>query len=246
MNRLLLHKLTVGRGGFRRGPLSLAVEAGSRVALLGPNGCGKTTLLKTVAGLLPPVAGVVLVDDEPVRTVSARRRAALAAYLPPPGEVQGALSARHMAALGRIARRPWPADLTADDAQAAEEVLRRFAVEDLADRTFDTLSSGERQLVLLARTAIQGAAVCVLDEPSATLDPAHRRAVARVMAAMAQNGAAILFSTHDPAEARGADLCILLGDTVATGPPGDVLTRDGLGTLYGQEWEVCPTCGRAH
>jgi iron complex transport system ATP-binding protein len=178
VTRFELEDVVIGRGAFRRGSLNLAVEAGARVALLGPNGGGKTTLLKTAAGLLKPVTGRVLIDGLDPAAGPAIGRAKLVAYLPPPGEVESPLPARQVAALGRISRRPWPADLTPEDYGAAEAALDRFGVAGLSARPFDQLSSGERQLVLLARTVLQDARLCILDEPSATLDPAHRRAVA--------------------------------------------------------------------
>jgi len=246
MSRLELRELVIGRGAFRRGPLDLTAAAGARIALLGPNGGGKTTLLKTAAGLLRPVTGAVRVDGQDPASASAPTRASLVAYLPPPGEVESALSGRHVAAMGRIAHRPWPADLTQDDHRAAEAALDRFGVAGLAARPFDQLSSGERQLVLLARTLLQAAGLCILDEPSATLDPAHRRAVAGAVRQLADDGAVVLFSTHDPAEAAGSDLCILLGERPVSGAPAEMLTADRLSALYGVDLGACPACGRAH
>jgi iron complex transport system ATP-binding protein len=246
VSRLELQGLVAGRGAFRCGPLSLTALAGARIALLGPNGGGKTTLLKTAAGLLKPVAGSVRIDGQNPATISASDRAGLVAYLPPPGEVESALPARHVAALGRIARRTWPADLTAEDQHAADAALDRFGVGALAGRPFDQLSSGERQLVLLARTTLQEARLCILDEPSATLDPAHRRAVAAALRRLVEDGATVLFSSHDPAEAADADLCILLGEKPVSGPPSELLTPDRLSALYGFDLGVCSACGRAH
>lgn len=244
MKGLVLDTLVAGRRAFRLPPVSLSALPGTKVALLGPNGGGKTTLLKTVAGLIPARGGSAAVDGRDIPSARPADRAALVAFLPPPGEVEAAFPAEHVVALGRLSRRAWPADLTREDREAASAALDALGIEALARRRFDRLSSGQRQLVLVARTLVQDARICLLDEPSATLDPAHRARVFGAIDRLAARGAVVLYSTHEPGEARRADTCVTVGEEVRVGPPADLLTPERLARLYRAELSSCPTCGR--
>src|SRR5690606_22309109 len=135
------------------------------------------------AGLIPPLSGRM-------------ERPGAVAYLPPPGAVSAGFSALHLTALGRAGRRRWSPGLTADDVETAHAALARLEVDDLADRPFDRLSSGQQQLILLARLFVQDAAVCLLDEPLALLDSAHAQAVETAIRALAAEGRIVLASTH--------------------------------------------------
>ncbi|MBX9460133.1 MAG: ABC transporter ATP-binding protein [Brevundimonas sp.] len=151
MSALVLQDLIAGRATrkgprFQLPPFDLTASPGEVVALIGPNGAGKTTLLKTIAGLIPPVGGHV-------------GRPGPVAWLPPPGAVSAGFSALHLTALGRAARRRWSPGLAPADVEAAHAALARLEVLDLADRPFDRLSSGQQQLVLIARLFVQDAAV---------------------------------------------------------------------------------------
>lgn len=233
MSGLRTQALVVGRGAFRLGPLDLALPAGQRLAVLGPNGAGKSTLLRTLAELQPALGGAL----------SAPRPAAL---LPPPGEVEAAFPVRHMVALGRIGRSPFAPGPSRADLAAAEAALDRLGVADLADRPFDRLSSGQRQLVLIARTVVQAGALVLADEPTATLDPVHAARVAAALDALAADGAVVVIATHDLALAARQDQALLLTAPPQAGPPSQILTPDALAALYGAPLATCPGCGRPH
>ncbi len=234
MSGLRLEGLVAGRGSFRLPPLDLTVAPGEVLALIGPNGAGKTTLLKTLGGLLPPLSGAV-VDT-----------GAAAAYLPPPGAVSAGFSALHLTALGRAHLRRWAPGLTPKDVDAARGALDRLEVGDLADRPFDRLSSGQQQLVLIARLFVQDAPVCLLDEPLALLDPAHARAVESAIRALAGEGRVVIASTHHLPFAARADRVLALGpDGMAVGAPAEALAPDRIRALFGVEVSGCPCCGQA-
>jgi len=233
MTGLLLEQLVAGRGGFRLPPLDLGVEPGQVLALIGPNGAGKTTLLKTIAGLIPPLAGSIA-------------RPGAAAWLPPPGAVMAGFSALHLTALGRTGLRRWSPGLTPADLDAARQALTRLDVAHLADRPFDRLSSGQQQLVLIARLFVQDAAVCLLDEPLALLDPAHAQAVEAAVHALAAEGRVVVASSHHLPFAARADRVLAIGpDWIDVGPPARALGPDRLRALFGVETSVCPCCGQA-
>lgn len=235
---LVLERLVAGRssragGGFRLPPLDLAVAPGELVALIGPNGAGKTTLLKTVAGLLTPLEGRV-------------SRPGPAAFLPAPGAVAAGFTALHLTALGRAGLRRWAPGLTPGDVDAARRALARLDVAHLADRPFDRLSSGQQQLVLIARLFVQDAPVCLLDEPLALLDPAHAQAVEAALRTLAAEGRAVLASTHHLPLAARADRVIAVGpDWIESLPPKAALSPDRVRALFGVETAACPCCGGA-
>ena len=233
MSGLRTQALVAGREAFRLGPLDLALPAGQRLAVLGPNGAGKSTLLRTLAGLQPALGGAL----------SAPRPAAL---LPPPGEVEAAFPVRHMVALGRIGRSPFAPGPSHADLAAAEAALDRLGVADLAERPFDRLSSGQRQLVLIARTVVQAGALVLADEPTATLDPVHAARVAAALDALAADGAVVVIATHDLALAVRQDQALLLTAPPKAGPASQILTAQALSALYGAPVATCPTCGRPH
>ncbi len=233
MSGLTLHRLVAGRAGFRLPTLDQTFDAGQVIALIGPNGAGKTTLLKTLAGLLPPLEGAV-------------SRNGPAAWLPPPGEVSAGFSALHLVALGRAVKRRWATGLGPADLKAAEAALDRLDIAYLASRPFDRLSSGQQQLVLIARLFVQDAAVCLLDEPLAMLDLAHAQAVEAAVRSLAAEGRTVIASTHHLPFAARADLVMALGpDWVETGAPDRMLSPAALTALFGIAHAVCPCCGQA-
>jgi len=233
MSGLRLEELVAGRGPFRLPPLELTVAPGEVLALIGPNGAGKTTLLKTLAGLLPPLSGAIVDMGAP-------------AYLPPPGAVSAGFSALHLTALGRAHLRRWSPGLTPEDVDAARRALDRLEVGDLADRPFDRLSSGQQQLVLIARLFVQDAPVCLLDEPLALLDPAHARAVEAAIRALASEGRVVIASTHHlPFAARAGRVLALGPDGMEVAAPAEALAPDRIRALFGVEVSDCPCCGQA-
>jgi len=220
----------VGRG------LDVALATGDVLALLGPNGGGKTTLLRTLLGLLPPYAGEVRIGGRSLRAHSVSERARLLAYVPQSHVATFAFTVETIVLMGRTAHGNLFSRPSAKDRSVVASVLQRFGIAHLADRPYTMISGGERQLALLARALAQEPQFVVLDEPTASLDFGNQGMVMREIRALAASGHGVLFTTHDPNQAlRAADRALLLraGERIAEGPVSEVLSREQLETLYG-------------
>jgi iron complex transport system ATP-binding protein len=231
------HDLTIGyRDRVVGRHLDIALSTGEVLALLGPNGGGKTTLLKTMLGLLPPQAGKVQLDKRSLSDYSARERARLIAYVPQSHVATFAFTVETIVLMGRTAHGDLFSRPTATDRVIAAQVLERFGISHLSGRPYTMISGGERQLVLLARALAQEPRFIVLDEPTASLDFGNQGKVMREIRKLAASGHGVLFTTHDPNHAmRAADRAYLLreGTSIGEGATGTVLTREQLEALYG-------------
>jgi len=231
------HDLTIGYTDHIVGRhLDLTLASGEVLALLGPNGGGKTTLLKTLLGLLAAKSGEVKLADRSLKRYSIRERARLLAYVPQSHVSTFAFTVEAVALMGRTAHGNIFSRPTAGDRAIAARMLERFGVEHLRERPYTMISGGERQLVLLARALAQEPQFVVLDEPTANLDFGNQGKVMHEIRQLAASGHGVLFTTHDPNHAmRAADRVYLLrgGECIGQGPTSSMLGRAQLEALYG-------------
>jgi iron complex transport system ATP-binding protein len=217
----------------RRGPrevlhgVSLALGQGDAVALVGPNAAGKSTLVRTLAGLLSPERGEVLLEGRALGTWDRDARARTVALVTPEEDAPPALTVEDRVALGRYPHRGPFQSLRHEDREAIRSALAVTGIEVLARRALETLSAGERQLAALARGLAQQPRVLLLDEPGAHLDVGHQLGLFRVLDQARARGVAVLAVVHDLQRAAAwAGRMVLLDDgrVTAEGPPGAVLT----------------------
>jgi iron complex transport system ATP-binding protein len=221
--------------------VSLKVDAGEVVGIIGPNAAGKSSLARLCCGLLEAGAGEVLLQGDPLGKLSRRDRARRVAFLQqdPPSDL--AFTAREVALMGRAPHLGLWALEGEHDLARADAALAEASALELADRPVSQLSGGERQRVFLARAFAQDAALLILDEPTDGLDLAHQVTLVNALRKRARAGSASLLVLHDLALAGAAcDRLILLdkGTVRAEGTPAQVLEAELLGATYGTQVDV--------
>jgi iron complex transport system ATP-binding protein len=240
--KLALENLSFGYPGRVVGrDVSFAMDGGEVLCVLGPNGGGKTTLFRTLLGLLHPLGGRAVLDGVAVDARSRTEMARLAGYVPQAHAGYFPFTVREIVLMGRTAHLGLFATPSSRDRAIADKALATLGIDHLGDRTYTRISGGERQLTLIARALAQESRLLVMDEPTANLDFGNQVRVLDRIKALAADGIAILFSTHDPDHAfLCADRVALLHDgrVDPLGPPRATITPDSLRRLYGVEVRI--------
>lgn len=192
-----LNHLSVGYSGRPvLEDVNLAFRPGEVTVLVGPNGCGKSTLIRTVLGLQPALGGEILVDGVSAAALSPKEQAKAMAYLAQSRPVPN-IKASRMVLHGRFPYLSYPRRYRAEDYTAVENALERANATDLADRLVGELSGGERQRVYLAMALAQDTPTVFLDEPTTYLDVRHQLEVMEMAHTLAAEGKAVVLVLHD-------------------------------------------------
>jgi len=228
--------------------ISLAAADGQFTGLLGPNGSGKSTILKTVYRVHEPAAGRVMLDGADLLVLPARDAARRVAVVAQETASEFDFTVREMVMIGRTPhKRAFRGDSQADRS-AVEQAIERAGCGHLVTRSFNTLSGGEKQLVLIARALAQGADHLILDEPTNHLDIRHQVEILEVVAGL---GVTVLAALHDLSLAALFCQSVYLmseGRILLGGPPASVLTPSAILRAYGADVLVIdhPDTGTPH
>ncbi|MFC5180833.1 ABC transporter ATP-binding protein [Actinomadura harenae] len=221
--------------------LDVAVPDRSFTVVVGPNACGKSTLLRALARVLRPTAGTVTLDGERIASWPARRLARTLGLLPQSSVAPEGITVADLVARGRYPDQGVLRQWTREDERVVAESMDATGVASLASRGVDELSGGQRQRVWIAMALAQQTSLLLLDEPTTFLDIAHQIEVLDLCARLHAEGRTVVAVLHDLNQAaRYATHLIAMRDgrIVAEGPPAEVVTAERVGEVFGLRCRV--------
>ena len=224
--------------------ISLTISDGEMVSLLGRNGAGKTTLLRLIPGFLKSNPSSILIDGKPVSEMSLRERATYMAYIPQITRSVFPYSVRTSILMGCSNRLGLFRNPGSDEEKRVEKVIELLNLQEIAKRNMETISGGERQLVLIARALMQDARLLILDEPTSFLDYSNQLLVLEKVEDLVRRGYSCIYSTHNPDLAlMHSTRAVVMNDgqIVFDQEPSALLGSDVLSRVYGRNIKVVET-----
>jgi iron complex transport system ATP-binding protein len=221
--------------------VSFEVKSGDIFCILGPNGCGKTTLLKCLCGILKPTKGSIFLDNVDANLMSKAEYAKNVAYLPQEHRSVFPYRTIDFVVMGRAPHLGMFSTPSDKDYRIAEEALKEVGAYHLKDRLYVELSGGEKQLVLIARALAQQPKILLLDEPTSQLDLKNQAIVLRILSGLAQRGLIVIMTTHFPTHAflhSNKVGLMMAGRFLAVGGPEQVITEENLKKAYGVDVKI--------
>lgn len=221
--------------------ISFAISAGEVIGLLGANGCGKTTLIKTILGLLPAHGGEVLLNGNNIKSWKPAQIARVIGYIPQFHTPPFPFHVLDVVLMGRTAHIKPFSSPSKNDVWIAEHALELLDISYLKNRIYTEISGGERQLVLIARALAQNPQVLIMDEPTSSLDFGNQIKVLSHIQQLAQMNIAVLMSCHFPEHAFLYSTRVVLlneGRILHSGAPEEAITSERLKILYGVDVEI--------
>ncbi|MFG1837162.1 ABC transporter ATP-binding protein [Micromonospora sp. NPDC049175] len=221
--------------------LDVQITDGSFTVIVGPNACGKSTLLRSLARVLKPQSGAVYLDGQTIASQPSKQVARQLGMLPQSSVAPGGIVVEELVARGRFAHQRLLRQWSPQDEAAVADAMRQTEVTDLADRFVDELSGGQRQRVWLAMALAQQTPILLLDEPTTFLDLSHQFEVLDLCADLHEQGRTVVAVLHDLNHAcRYATELIVMreGRVLAQGPPAEVMTAELVETVFGMPCRV--------
>ncbi|OJX72237.1 ABC transporter ATP-binding protein [Leifsonia sp. 71-9] len=219
--------------------LDLTIPPGRVTAIVGPNACGKSTLLRGLSRLLAPAGGSVLLDGADIHSLPTKQVATRLGLLPQTPVAPDGITVADLVSRGRYPHQGWFRRWTAEDDTAVSEAMAATGITELAERSVDELSGGQRQRVWIAMALAQQTDILLLDEPTTFLDISHQIDVLDLLLDLnAARGATVVMVLHDlNLAARYADHLVAMraGSIVAAGDPSEVVTAELVRDVFGVE-----------
>lgn len=224
--------------------ISIKLESGEILCLLGPNGVGKTTLFKTILGFLKPRGGEILINGENIQNWSRRRLAKAIGYVPQSHTPPFPFKVLDVVVMGRTAHLGFTGSPSAADMAIAEEALEILNVSFLKDRIYTEISGGERQMVLIARALAQQPEILIMDEPTSNLDYGNQIRVLEQINCLAQRGWGVIMTSHFPDHAFLCSTKVALmqrNNNFKVGYVDEVINEENLKSAYGINVKIINT-----
>ena len=251
MSIISVNNVTCGYGEDRTilHDISFTIDKPEYVCIIGPNGVGKSTLIKVVDGLIKPTSGNITVMDRDVNDYTLKELSKVIGYVPVMSADFNVMSVLDTVLIGRYSHQKWRT--TKEDIEIAVKSLKAMEIVDLADRNFDELSAGQRQKVSISRGLVQEPSILMLDEPTANLDIRHQLYVSAFLRELSDRTGMTCFTvSHDlNLAAKYATKVIVLqkpGKVYAIGDPKEVITEQMISDVYDVESEVIDDHGTPH
>ncbi|MBU3092321.1 ABC transporter ATP-binding protein [Clostridium sp. CF011] len=237
MNSIKTKNLSISYGDFDIVKnLNLNIPKGKITAIIGSNGCGKSTILKTIARILKPKSGVIYINDNDIQDLSSNFISKEMAVLPQSPQAPNGLTVGELVAYGRFPHQSGFGKLTSQDKEKIDWSLKIIGMQEFKDRPIETLSGGQRQRVWIAMALAQETEILLLDEPTTYLDLAHQLEILQLLESLNKTqGQTIVMVIHDLNNAaRFADYMVGIkdGNIVCTGSPKEIMTKDNLRKIF--------------
>ena len=247
MKKLKVEKLTYDIGGTRiLKDITFDVEENTFVGVIGPNGSGKSTMLKSIYGVNKPSGGNIYFEGEDLLKISSKDRAKKIAVLAQESGGQFDFSVQQVVEMGRYPHKNTLENYSKHDLEIVDRVLREMKLDNYRERSFNTLSGGEKQRVLIARLLVQESKFIILDEPTNHLDIGHQIEIMNIIKKM---GVTVLSAIHDMNMAAiYCDKLVIMknGEVVTQGSVEETLTSEMLKNLFNVDAEIHDLKGRKH
>lgn len=223
--------------------LNLDIKEGTVNVLLGLNGCGKTTLIKLLAGLEKPIEGTIYYGDDDLQKLSYRKRSTIFSYVPQQANVTSDVPVKQYLSYGTTNTLAFYEHPGKEEMERVEEVAKKLKITHLLEKNLGEISGGELQIVLIACALIQGTEIMLLDEPTSALDMKNQNIVLSILKKVAlKENKTIILSSHNPNSARFLNANVILinnGTVQDKGPGEEIITVEKLRDVYGDA--ICYT-----
>lgn len=217
--------------------LSFEIEPGTVNILLGLNGCGKTTLIKAMAGLLVPKLGEILYDEIPLKEISVKERSKVFSYVAQKSINSDDFYVKDYLTYGFVNSLKFYESPKSEQLELVNQISRKLKIEHLLERKMGQLSGGEKQIVTIAVSIIQDTPIIILDEPTSALDLRNQNLVLTVLGEISKEGKTIILSSHNPNHALFLNANVLLmnrGKIVQYGSSSEIINKENLKEIYGE------------